>query len=120
MLEVDNVVAKTFGDRNDDLRGRRRLVVLLRDEFLIALNAGLGLCLTRLGRRGDPFAFRLDCALARFFLTALLRKALLLLLQPGGVIALVRNAATAIEFENPAGDVVEEVAVMGDDQDGAG
>ena len=25
----------------------------------------------------------------------------------------------AIEFENPAGDVVEEVAVVGDDEDGA-
>ena len=45
---------------------------------------------------------------------------LLLLLQPRRVIALVRNAAAAVEFENPPGDVVEEVAVVGDDQDRAG
>ena len=37
----------------------------------------------------------------------------------GGVVALVGNAAAAIELEDPARDVVEEVAVMGDDQDGA-
>ena len=46
--------------------------------------------------------------------------ALGLLLQPGGVVALPRDAAAAVELEDPAGDVVEEVAVVGDDQDGAG
>ena len=44
---------------------------------------------------------------------------LLLLLEPGRVIALVGNAASAVEFEDPAGDVVEEVAVVGDDEDRA-
>ena len=48
------------------------------------------------------------------------REAFLLLLQPVGVIALVRDALAAIELENPACYIVEEVAVMGDDQDGAG
>src|SRR6266436_1295101 len=33
------------------------------------------------------------------------------------IIALVGNAAAAVELENPASDVVEEVAVVGDDQD---
>jgi len=51
---------------------------------------------------------------------ALLLEPLLLLHQPGRIIALVGNALAAVEFENPARDVVEEVAVMGDDQDGAG
>jgi hypothetical protein len=58
--------------------------------------------------------------LACFFLAAFLREALSLLLQPGGIIAFVRNAAPAIEFENPAGDIVEKIAVMGDDQNCAG
>ena len=51
---------------------------------------------------------------------AFLLEPLLLLLQPGRIVALVGNALAAVEFENPAGDVVEEVAVVGDDQDGAG
>ncbi len=120
MVEVDDVVAEPLGHRNDDLRGRRRLVVLLGDELLIALDARLALGLPRLGRCGDPLAFGFERALARLVLAAFLREALLLLLQPGGVIALVGNAAAAIEFENPAGDIVEEIAVVGDDQDRAG
>ena len=62
---------------------------------------------------------RCDGALARFLLAAFLRQALLLLLEPGRVVALVGNAAAAVELEDPAGDVVEEVAVVGDDQDRA-
>ncbi len=43
-----------------------------------------------------------------------------LLLQPRRIVALPRNAAAAVEFEDPLGGVVEEVAVMGDRDDGAG
>ena len=64
--------------------------------------------------------FGFELALARLFLAAFLREAFLLLLQPGGIIALIGNAAAAIEFENPARDIVEKIAVMGDDQDRAG
>ena len=41
------------------------------------------------------------------------------MLQPCGVVALVGDAASAVEFQDPAGDIVEEIAVVGDDQDGA-
>jgi hypothetical protein len=40
-----------------------------------------------------------------------------LLLQPRGIVALVGDAAAAVELEDPAGDVVEEIAVVGDDQE---
>ena len=43
----------------------------------------------------------------------------LLLLQPGRVVPLEWNAMAAIEFENPAGHVVEEVAVVRDGDDRA-
>jgi len=55
----------------------------------------------------------------RFLLAALLGETLLLLPKPRRIIALVGNAVAAVEFENPAGDVVEKVAVVGDDQDRA-
>ena len=48
-----------------------------------------------------------------------LREPLLLLLQPGRVVAFPRNAGAAIELEDPAGDVVEEVAIVRDGDDGA-
>ena len=48
-----------------------------------------------------------------------LREPRLLLLEPAGVVALVRDALAAVELEDPAGHVVEEVAVVGDGDDGA-
>ncbi len=42
-----------------------------------------------------------------------------LLLEPGRVVALVRDARAAVELEDPLGGVVEEVAVVGDGDDGA-
>ena len=47
-------------------------------------------------------------------------QAFFFLFQPGGVVALVGDAFAAVEFEDPAGDVVEEVAVVGNGDDGAG
>ena len=52
-------------------------------------------------------------------LAALDREALGLLLQVGRVVALVGVRAAAVELEDPLGDVVEEVPVVGDGQDGA-
>ena len=48
------------------------------------------------------------------------RQALRLLLQVGGVVALVRVGAAAVELEDPLGHVVQEVPVVGDRDDGAG
>jgi len=45
---------------------------------------------------------------------------LLLLLEPRGVVALPGDAASTVELENPAGDVVEEVAIVGDGDDRSG
>ena len=47
------------------------------------------------------------------------REPRLLLLEPARVVALVRDAPAAIELEDPAGDVVEEVPVVRDRDDGA-
>ena len=88
-------------------------------KLLVALVARLGFRLPGARRGGDPFLLARERALVRLLLAAFLLEPLLLLLQPGRVIALVGNAAAAVELENPAGDVVEEIAVVGDDQDGA-
>ena len=46
-------------------------------------------------------------------------QALLLLLEPARVVALERQAGAAVELEDPARDVVEEVAIVGDRDDRA-
>jgi hypothetical protein len=68
----------------------------------------------------DPFELVLQRALARRLLLFLLGETLLLLLEPGRVVALPRNALAAIELEDPAGDIIEEVTVMGHGHDRAG
>src|SRR5690606_31164013 len=40
--------------------------------------------------------------------------------QPLGVVALEGNAVAAVQFENPACDVIQEVAVVGNGDHGAG
>ena len=42
------------------------------------------------------------------------------LLQVGGVVTFVGVELAAVDFANPLRDVVEEVAVVGDGQDGTG
>src|SRR5206468_7192286 len=100
----DDVVAEPLVDRDDDLRGGVDLVVLLGDQLLVARDARLGLGLAGLRRGGDPLLLTGDRALADHVLAALLLQALLLLHQPGRVVALVGDALAAIELEYPAGD----------------
>ena len=119
-LEVDHVLTQAFGYRNRDLRGLGLLFAGLPQQFFIALIARLGFGLPRLRRSRDPFLLARQRALMRHIFAAFLFETLLLLHQPGGVIALVGYALAAVEFEDPAGDVIEEVAVVGDDQDRAG
>ena len=119
ILEVDDVLAEPLGDRNDDLRGLRLLLAGLAQQLLIALVARLGFRLPGARRRRDPFLLARQRALMRLVLAAFLLEPLLLLHQPRRVVALVGNAAAAVELEDPAGDVVEKVAVVGDDEDGA-
>ena len=64
-----------------------------------------------------PFQFAFERFLAALVLARLLFQPLGLLFEPRRVVPLVGNAAAPVELEDPAGDVVEEVAVMGDDQD---
>ena len=70
------------------------------------------------GRAGcccDPLLLGGQRPLPGALLLLFLLQPLALLLQPGGVIALERVAAAALDLEDPVGDVVEEVAVVGDD-----
>src|SRR5262249_1991716 len=67
-----------------------------------------------------PFLLARQRTLARLLFATLLLQPLLLLDQPRRIVALIGNAAATVEFENPAGDVVEKIAIVGDDQDRAG
>jgi hypothetical protein len=120
-LGLDHHAAEARARRDDDLR---RLVLLfgllgLAHQIVIGGDPRLGLGLAGPGGGGDPLPFRRNGAQPRFLLAAFLLQALLLLLQPGGIVALVGNAAAAVQFQDPARHIVQEVAVVGDHHDGA-
>src|SRR5207248_1700304 len=66
-----------------------------------------------------PLELLLDRAPPSGLLLGLRLKPRALLLQPSRVVALVGDAAPAIQLEDPAGDVVQEVAVVRDRNYGA-
>src|SRR4029079_7967999 len=83
-------------------------------------DTGLGLGLAGLGRAADPFELVVDRLLLALLLALLLRQSLGFLLQIAGIVGFIDVVAAAIELEHPVHDIVEEVAVVGDEDDIAG
>ena len=118
-LGFDDHIAQSWARRDVDLQICGLLVLFLIDQFLIAVEPRLALRLTGFRRHADPFQLMLQRLAALRFGFFFFLQPQLLLFQPGRVIPLEWNAMTAIEFENPAGHVVEEVAVVRDGDDRA-
>ena len=62
----------------------------------------------------NPLKFALNFFLALAFVFVFKCKALVFLLKPGRIITLKRIAFSAVKFKNPSGNIVKEVAVVGD------
>src|SRR4249919_2821985 len=119
VLQLDHLVAQALARRDEDLVGLVAALVVERLQFFQALQARLALAAAALGVLARPLQFLLQRLLARLFLRLFQLQALALLLQPVAVVALPRNAAAAVELEDPLGGVVEEVAIVGDRYHGA-
>ena len=121
LLGLDHEVAEPRAGRDRDLQ----LVLALLgrfgfgDELVVRVDARLALGLARTRREAHPFELAGERAPPRLVDLLLLREPLLLLLEPARVVALPRDAVAAVELEDPARDVVEEVAVVGHRDDGA-
>ena len=120
VLGLQHHAAKPRARGDLDLRAAHLVAARLLGELLISRNTRLALGLPRLRARPDPLQLARHGALLGLVLAALLRRALGLLLQPARIIALVRDALAAIEFQRPTRDAVEEVAVVGDEDHAAG
>ncbi len=120
VLELDHFVAQALGHRDEDLLRLVALLVFEVGQFLEAGQPRLALGLAGLGVLAHPLQFLLHRLGVRVLGLLLLLQARFLLLQPGAVVALPRNARAAVQFEDPFGGVVEEVAVVGDGHHGAG
>ena len=94
-------------------------VALLGQQRVVAGQPGLVLGQARRRVHAHPLQLGGQGALARALLLLLLGQPLALLLQPGRVVALERQPAAAVQLQDPAGHVVQEVAVVGHGDDGA-
>jgi hypothetical protein len=99
---------------NGDLSGGVALLGVLGHHLVVGSEPGLALRLAGVGARPHPLQLVLELLLPRRLLLLLQGQPLLLLVQPAGVVALPRHALAAIELEDPPGDVVQEVPVVGD------
>jgi hypothetical protein len=119
VLELEHLVAQTLGHRNENFLGLVALLVVVVAQLFEAGQTGLALGLTALGVGTRPLQFFLHGLGARVFGALLGGQTGVFLLQPAGVVALVRNAGAPVEFQNPLGGVVQEVTVVGDGHHGA-
>ncbi len=85
---------------------------VLGEQFFIGRDARLGLGLARLGAHADPFQLALERFLALALGLFLQPQSGLFLLQPGRIVALPGDAPAAVQLQNPAGDIVQEIAVV--------
>ena len=119
VLRLDHDVAEPRPRRNVDLDLVEAHRVLVREQFLVGAEARFRLRMPCLRRQAHPLELARERPLASRGLLLLDLQPHLLLLEPARVVALVRDASAAVELEDPAGDVVEEVPVMRDRDDGA-
>ena len=120
-LDLDDRIAEARAGRDRDLElaGRVPVALGLGQQLLVRAEAGLALRLPGARREAHPFELARERALAGVDRLLLAGQPGQLLLEPARVVALERDAAPAVELEDPLRDVVEEVAVVGDRDDGA-
>ena len=116
---LDDHVAQARPFRDQNLCCPDLLTFIGVQEFLIGVDPRLALRLPCAGRHTNPVEFALEglltCRLGLFFLA----ETLLLLLEPRRIVAFPWDPLTTVQLEDPFRDVVEEVAVVADDNGAA-
>ena len=119
VIRLDDEVAEPRPGGDVDLDALDLEVRVVGEHLLVGRHARLRLRLPRARAHAHPLELAGERAPARRLGLLLDREARLLLLEPRGVVALERQPLAAVELEDPAGDVVEEVAIVGDRHHGA-
>jgi hypothetical protein len=117
---LDDDVAQPRPRRDMDLDRVELDGGVLGQQLLVCGDAGAALGVPGAGCHAHPLELALEGAAAGRLLLLLDGQPGLLLLEPRRVVALERDAVAAVELEDPAGHVVEEVAVVGHGQHRAG
>ena len=118
-VHLDHLVAQPWTRRNVEFVGFVALLEFLGAHLLKAGQTSLALRLAPFRVAAHPLQFLLDGFLVRGFLLGFHLQTLFLVLQPLAVVAFKRNAMATVQFQDPASDVVQEVAVVGDGDHGS-
>ena len=117
-LGLDDEGPEPGPGRDQDLELPLLLGRALLQHGLVGADARLGLGLAGTGRLPDPLELAGHRLLAAVLGPLLDRLPALLLLEPRGIVPLPGDAVAPVELEDPLGDVVEKVPVVGDGDDG--
>ncbi len=112
-LRLDHHVAQTRTVGDEDLELLLLLLHILVHHLVVGRQTRLRLGMAARGRHAHPLQLAFEGLAALRLLLLLHRHALGLLVEPARVVALPRNAFAAVELEDPARHVVEEVTVVG-------
>ena len=110
--KLNHFITQTLGDRDKNFLSFIAFLVFVVAHFFKTRQTRFGLGLAAFGILAHPFQFLLHRFHARSFGFRLVFQTFFFLLQPRRVIAFPRNTVSAVEFQNPFGGVVEEVAVV--------
>src|SRR5215203_229218 len=118
-VRLDNNISEPRAGWNKDLEFVAAFLGFGRDHLLVIVDTRLRFRMTSFRRHPYPFKLALECLCAFIFGLLFLRETILFLLEPRRVIPFPRNSFTAIKLEDPTRDVVEEVSIVRDRDDGA-
>ena len=117
---LDYLVAEARPVGDEDFQLLLALFLVFVEQAVVARETCLALGLARLRCHAHPFQLALQRLAALGGLLLLLCEAFRLLVEPRGVVPFPGDSFAAVEFENPAGHMVQEVAVVRHGDDGAG
>ena len=106
VFHFDDERAEVFAGGNLNFEFLIAFLEVLLGHLLVGADAGFAFGLTGAGGEADPFQFALQGFLAGAGLFFFHFQAGFFLLQPRGIVAFPGDAAAAVEFENPLGDVI--------------
>ena len=113
LVRLDHHVAQTRTVGDEDFELLLFLLRILVHHPVVGRQTGLRLGVAARGRHAHPLQLAFEGLAALRLLLLLHGHARGLLVEPARVVALPRNALAAVEFENPPGDVVQKIAVVG-------
>src|SRR5688572_6082878 len=111
-VSFDHGIAEPLAGRDKDLEVLTAFFRFGRDELFVIVDARFRLGMPPFRRHPYPFKLAFECLLSFVFGFLLLSKSILFLLKPRRVISLPRNAFSAIELQDPSGDIIEKIPVV--------